>query len=184
MSENPNQRTNAMMSPKMTDALNQQINEEYYSNYIYLAMAAYLEDQDLEGMAHWMRMQAQEEYLHAMKIFDYMIERGARIELKSVATPPKEWESPLASFEAALEHERVMTNNINTLADLAISEKDHATNNVLQWYVTEQVEEESNVDSIVKKLKMMGADGQALFLMDRELASRPAPTIVGEAGGA
>ncbi len=173
-----------MMSPKMTEALNQQINEEYYSNYIYLAMAAYLEDQDLEGMAHWMRMQAQEEYLHAMKIFDYMIERGARIELKPVAAPPKEWESPLAAFEGALEHERYMTGNINTLADLAISERDHATNNILQWYVTEQVEEEANVDSIVKKLKMMGGGGHGLFMMDRELASRPAPTIVSDAGGA
>jgi ferritin len=173
-----------MMSKKMTDALNQQINEEYYSNYIYLAMAAYLDDKDLEGMAHWMRMQAQEEYLHGMKIFDYMIERGARVELKAVAAPPKEWDSPLAAFEAAFEHECLMTAHINTLADLAISEKDHATNNIMQWYVTEQVEEESNVDSIVKKLKMMGADGHGLFLMDRELASRPAPTIVAEAGGA
>jgi len=173
-----------MMSPKMTEALNQQINEEYFSNYIYLAMAAYLEDMDLEGMAHWMRMQAQEEYLHAMKIFDYMIERGARVELKAVAAPPKEWESPLAAFEAALDHEKYMTGNINTLADLAISERDHATNNVLQWYVTEQVEEEAGVDSIVKKLKMMGGDGQGLFLMDRELASRPAPSIVADAGGA
>jgi ferritin len=173
-----------MMSAKMTEALNQQINEEYYSNYIYLAMAAYLEDQDLEGMAHWMRMQAQEEYLHGMKIFDYMIERGARIELKPVAAPPKEWESPLAAFEGALEHEKYMTVNINTLADLAISERDHATNNILQWYVTEQVEEEAGVDSIVKKLKMMGGGGQGLFMMDRELASRPAPTIVADAGGA
>jgi len=173
-----------MMTPKMTDALNQQINEEYYSSYIYLAMAAYLDDQDLEGMAHWMRMQAQEEHLHGMKLFDYMIERGARIELKAVAAPPKEWDSPLAAFEGALEHERYMTGNINTLADIAISEKDHATNNVLQWYVTEQVEEESNVDSIVKKLKMMGDGGHGLFMMDRELAARPAPSIVSEAGGA
>lgn len=171
-----------MMSPEMTDALNQQINEEYYSNYIYLAMAAYLEDQDLEGMAHWMRMQAQEEYLHGMKIFDYMIERGARIELKPIAAPPKEWESPLDSFESALEHERYMTVNINALADLAISERDHATNNLLQWYVTEQVEEEAGVDSIVKKLKMMGEGGHGLFMMDRELASRPAPSIVADAG--
>lgn len=173
-----------MMSPKMTDALNQQINEEYYSSYIYLAMAAYLEDMDLEGMAHWMRMQAQEEYLHGMKIFDYMIERGARVELKAVVAPPKEWNSPLAAFEGALEHEQYMTANINTLADLAISERDHATNNVLQWYVTEQVEEEANVDSIVKKLKMMGEGGHGLFMMDRELASRPAPSIVTDAAGA
>ncbi len=164
-----------MMSEKMNAALNKQINEEYFSNYIYLAMAAYLEDSDLDGMAHWMRMQAQEEYQHAMKIFDYMIERGTRVVLTEVAAPPREWANPLACFQAALEHEKYMTKNINDLADLALEEKDHATNNIMQWYVSEQVEEESNVDRIVKKLKMMGADGTALFMMDRELAGRPAP---------
>ena len=119
-----------------------------------------------------------------MKIFDYMLERGARIELFAVAAPPREWDSPLAAFEGALEHERFMTTNINALVDLAISEKDHATNNIMQWYVSEQVEEEANVENIVKKLKMMGDTGQALFMMDRELAVRPAPSIVAEAGGA
>ena len=173
-----------MMKPNMVKALNQQINEEYYSSYIYLAMAAYLDDQDLDGMGHWMRMQAQEEHLHAMKIFDYMLERGARVELASVAAPPLEWDSPLASFEAALEHEQYMTANINKLVDLAIEERDHATNNIMQWYVTEQVEEEANVENIVKKLKMMGDTGHGLFMMDRELASRPAPSIVAEAEGA
>ncbi len=173
-----------MMNAKMVDALNKQINEEYYSSYIYLAMAAYLDDQDLDGMGHWMRMQAQEEHLHAMKIFDYMLERGARIELFAVAAPPREWDSPLAAFEGALEHEKYMTDNINTLVDLAISERDHATNNIMQWYVSEQVEEEANVENIVKKMKMMGDSGHGLFMMDRELASRPAPSIVAEADGA
>lgn len=171
-----------MMSEKMTAALNKQINEEYFSNYIYLAMAAYMEDKDLDGMAHWMRMQAQEEYQHAMKIFDYMIERGARVELTEVAAPPKKWDSPLACFQAALEHEKYMTKNIGELADLAIEQKDHATNNIMQWYVSEQVEEESSVDSIVKKLELMGADGPALFMMDRELASRPAPALGPDSG--
>ena len=173
-----------MMNAKMVDALNKQINEEYYSSYIYLAMAAYLDDQDLDGMGHWMRMQAQEEHLHAMKIFDYMLERGARIELFAVAAPPREWDSPLAAFEGALEHEKYMTDNINTMVDLAISERDHATNNIMQWYVSEQVEEEANVENIVKKMKMMGDSGQGLFMMDRELASRQAPSIVAEADGA
>ncbi len=173
-----------MMNAKMVEALNKQINEEFYSSYIYLAMAAYLDDQDLDGMGHWMRMQAQEEHLHAMKIFDYMIERGARVVLAEVAAPPKDWDTPLASFEAAFEHEVFMTKNINALADLALEEKDHATNNIMQWYVSEQVEEESSVDSIVKKMKMMGLDGPGLFMMDRELASRPAPSIVQAAGGA
>jgi ferritin len=173
-----------MLSKKLEAALNKQINEEYYSSYIYLAMAAYLEDSNLDGCAHWMRMQAQEEYQHAMKIFDYMIERGARVELFEVAAPPKDWDSPRAVFEASLEHEKFMTANINKLADLAISEKDHATNNLMQWYVSEQVEEEAQVDDILKKLEMMGADGPGLFLMDRELKSRPMPTALTGGAGA
>jgi len=164
-----------MLSKKLQDALNKQINEEYYSSYIYLAMAAYLEDANLDGCAHWMRMQAQEEYQHAMKIFDYMVDRGGRVELREVKAPPREWTTPLAVFEASLEHEKYMTANINTLADLCIEEKDHATNNLLQWYVSEQVEEEAQVEDIVKKLKMMGSDGPGLFLMDRELKTRPQP---------
>jgi len=174
-----------MLSTKLQDALNRQINEEYYSSYIYLAMAAYLEDINLDGCAHWMRMQAQEEHQHAMKIFDYMIDRGARVELFEVKAPPKEWESPIDTFEASLEHEKYMTENINKLADLAITEKDHATNNLMQWYVSEQVEEEAQVDDILKKLAMMGNDGPGLFMMDRELKNRPAPSILtGEGAGA
>lgn len=164
-----------MLSKKLQEALNKQINEEYYSSYIYLAMAAYLEDGNLDGCAHWMRMQAAEEYQHAMKIFDYLIDRGGRVELREVKAPPKEWPNALAVFKASLEHEKFMTTNINKLADLCIEEKDHATNNLMQWYVSEQVEEESQVEDIVKKLEMMGADGPGLFLMDRELKSRPAP---------
>ena len=164
-----------MLSPKLTESLNKQINEEYYSSYLYLAMAAYMEDKNLDGCAHWMRMQAQEEWEHGMKIFDYMIERGARVELAAVAAPPMEWESPTAAFEAALEHERYMTKNINALADLAIDERDHATNNIMQWYVTEQVEEEASVEDILNKLELMGNSGHGLFMMDRELKGRPAP---------
>jgi ferritin len=164
-----------MLSEKLTKALNNQINEEYYSSYLYLAMAAYLEDKNLDGCAHWMRMQAQEEWEHGMKIFDYMIERGARVQLAAVAAPQMEWDSPKAAFEASLEHEQYMTKNINALADLAIEEKDHATNNIMQWYVTEQVEEEASVEDILNKLELMGDSGHGLFLMDRELKSRPAP---------
>lgn len=168
-----------MLSKKLQEALNKQINEEYYSSYIYLAMAAYLEDVNLDGCAHWMRMQAQEEYQHAMKIFDYLIDRGGRVELREVKAPPKAWESPLATFKASLEHEQYMTANINKLADLCIEERDHATNNLMQWYVSEQVEEEAQVEDIVKKLQMMGGDGPGLFLMDRELKTRPAPAALG-----
>jgi len=171
-----------MLSKKLQDALNKQINEEYYSSYLYLAMAAYLEDKNLDGCAHWMRIQAQEEWDHGMKIFDYMIDRGARVELKAVAAPPKEWDSPVAAFQASLDHEKFMTKNINALADLTILEKDHATNNLMQWYVSEQVEEESNVDDILKKLDLMGDSGTGLFLMDRELKVRPAPAPIDVTG--
>ena len=163
-----------MLKSNLLAALNQQINEEYYSSYIYQAMVAYFEDNHLDGCAHWMRLQAQEEHDHALKIFDYVISRGGRVVLAAVQAPPKEWPSPQAAFEAALAHEKLMTANITKLADLAQSEKDHATNNLMQWYVTEQVEEEANVDDIVNKLKMVGGDGAGLFLMDRELKSRVA----------
>jgi ferritin len=171
-----------MLSKKLLDALNKQINDEYYSSYIYQAMVAYFEDKNLDGCAHWMKMQAEEEHLHALKIFDYVVERGGRVELFAIAEPPKEWDSPRAAFESALEHEKYMTDLISKLADLAIDERDHATNNLMQWYVSEQVEEESNVDDILKKLDMMGDTGTGLFLMDRELMSRPAPTPINQAG--
>jgi ferritin len=163
-----------MLKTNLLAALNQQINDEYYSSYIYQAMVAYFEDNHLDGCAHWMRLQAQEEHNHALKIFDYVISRGGRVVLAAVQAPPKDWPSPQAAFEAALAHEKLMTANINKLADLAQSEKDHATNNLMQWYVTEQVEEEANVDDIVNKLKMVGGDGAGLFLMDRELKGRVA----------
>ena len=173
-----------MLSKKLEVALNKQINEEYYSSYIYLAMAAYLEDQNLDGSAHWMQMQAQAEYQHAMKIFDYMVDRGARVELFEVKAPPKEWDSPLDVFKASLAHEQYMTENINKLTDLAITERDHATSNLMQWYVAEQVEEEAQVEDIVKKLEMMGGDGPGLFMIDRDLKARPAPTILTGDGAA
>ena len=171
-----------MLSKKLLNALNQQINDEYYSSYIYQAMVAYFEDMNLDGCAHWMKMQAEEEHLHALKIFNYVAERGGRVELFAVPKPPVGWDSPRAAFEAALEHEKLMTDKISKLADLAIEERDHATNNLMQWYVSEQVEEESNVDDILKKLDMMGDSGTGLFLMDRELKSRPAPAPIDVTG--
>ena len=168
-----------MLSAKLETALNKQINEEFYSSYLYLAMAGYFEDQNLDGCGHWMRMQAVEEWQHGMKIFDYLCERGAKVELKAIAEPPSAWESPVAAFEASLEHEQYMTKSINGLAELAMSEKDFATNNLLQWYITEQVEEEASVDDILKKLAMMGTTGPGLFMMDRELLGRAAPAAAG-----
>lgn len=170
-----------MLKPNLLAALNKQINEEYYSSYIYQSMTAYFADIHLDGCAHWMRMQAQEEHDHALKIFDYVISRGGRVVLAEVKAPPKEWANPLAAFEAALEHEKFMTANITKLADLAQTEKDHATNNLMQWYVTEQVEEEANVDDIVNKMKMVGTDGAGLFLIDRELKTRTATPAGGAA---
>ena len=169
-----------MLSAKLQDALNQQINEEFFSSYLYLAMAAYLDDLNLDGCAHWMRMQAQEEHLHAMKIFDYVAERGGRVVLKAIAEPQKAWKSVLEVFEASLEHEQHITKCIAELADLAIQEKDHPTNNLMQWFVNEQVEEEATVDAIVNKMKLMGDHGLGLFMMDNELAARPMPTLPAE----
>ena len=161
-----------MLSDKLQLALNEQINAEYHSGYLYLAMVAYFEGMNLDGCGNWMRIQAQEEVMHGMKIFDYLSERGGRVKLTAVEAPPPDWKSPLEAFEAALAHEIHMTERINDLADLPLEERDHATNNVLQWYVTEQVEEESNVDDIVQKLKLLGKDGPGLFMLDRELKTR------------
>ena len=165
----------------MQKALNDQINAELYSSYLYLAMVAYFESLNLEGCAHWMRLQVQEENLHAMKIFDYVCDRGGRVVLQPVHGPPQEWTSPLVAFQDALKHEIKMTGNINKLANLAQTEKDNATNNHLQWFVDEQVEEEASVETIVQKLKLLGSKGPGLFMLDRDLAGR-APAAATEAG--
>jgi ferritin len=164
-----------MVNDKVQKALNDQINAELHSSYLYLSMSAYFESLSLEGCAHWMKIQAQEELMHGLKIYDYMVLSGSRILLQPIEGPATAWDTPLAAFEAALKHEQYMTKRCNDLASLAIAEKDHATNNMMQWFVTEQVEEEANVEGIVAKLKMLGKDGPGLFMMDRELASRAAP---------
>ena len=171
-----------MISNKMEEALNEQINAEFYSTYLYLSMQAYFESVNLSGFANWMRAQTQEELIHAMKIYDYVNERGGRITLKSIAEPPTEWKSPLAAFEAAYQHEQKVTELINGLVNLAIGEKDHATNNFLQWFVNEQVEEESSVDEVVQKLKMIERAPGGQFLIDRELSQRvfTPPPVEGE----
>ena len=161
-----------MIGKKMEDALNDQINAELYSAYLYLAMAAYFDSENLPGFASWMRVQTQEETVHAMKIFDFVSERGGRVALKAIDEPGKEWKSALAAFKAAYEHEQYITGRINDLMNLAIKEKDHATNAFLQWFVNEQVEEETSVDSVVQQLKMAEKAPGALFMMDRELGQR------------
>lgn len=161
-----------MLSEKLQKALNEQLNAELYSSYLYLSMSAYFQSVNLAGFATWMRIQAQEELIHAMKFYDYINERSGRVALGPVDGPPTEWKSPPAAFEHAREHERMVTGRINDLVNLAIEERDHATNGFLQWFVTEQVEEEASADAVVQKLKLVGGDGGGLFMVDQELGKR------------
>jgi ferritin len=172
-----------MIKSKVEDALNKQLNAELYSAYLYLSMNAYFESTSLKGFANWMRIQAQEELFHAMKFYDYINERGGRVNLTSISAPSAQWDSPLAAFEQVSQHEQKVTGLINNLVTLAISEADHATNNFLQWFVAEQVEEESSADEIVQKLKLLGEDRSGLFMVDQELGQRiftPPATTEGE----
>ncbi len=161
-----------MLTEKMEKALNDQINAELYSSYLYLSMATYFDAKSLGGCANWMKQQAQEELFHAMKMFDFLAERGGRVVLQAIDKPPHEWESPLAVFQHVLEHEQKVTGLINDLVDLAIAEKDHATNIFLQWFVSEQVEEEDTAATLVNRLKLIGDDANGLFMLDTELAQR------------
>jgi ferritin len=161
-----------MISKKMQDALNGQVTAEFYSAYLYLSMSTFLESIDLPGYANWMRIQYQEEKLHAEKILDYVMERDGRAIVNSFDTPPMDWKSPLHAFEDAYEHEQKVTGLINALVDTALSEKDHASQIFLQWFVNEQVEEEATVKTIVQQLKLLGDSKSGQFHMDRELGSR------------
>lgn len=161
-----------MIPKKLEDALNDQINAELYSAYLYLAMAAYFEQDDLPGLAHWMTIQVQEELAHVKRFYDYMFERDGRVLLGAIAAPPKEWESPLAAFQAAYEHEQHVSKRIHDLVTLARQEQDHATENFLQWFVSEQVEEEATAKAITAQLRRTGDFGAGLLMIDRELAQR------------
>jgi ferritin len=156
----------------MEQALNDQINAEMYSSYLYLSMSAYFDSVSLSGMAHWMNQQAQEEMFHAMKMYHYVNERGGRVLLKTIDQPPHEWDSTLAVFEHILEHEQMVTGLINDLTNLALDLRDHATNIFLQWFISEQVEEEASAGEIVDKLKLINGDANGLFMLDSELGKR------------
>jgi len=172
-----------MLTEKMQDALNQQVNAEFYSAYLYLAMEAYFKSLNLPGFANWMRVQTQEELLHAMKIYDYVNQRSGRVTLKVIKQPQSEWSSPLAAFEAAYKHEQTVTALINDLVNLAVKEKDHATGTFLQWFVNEQVEEEASANDVVQKLKMTDKAPGGRFLIDQQLGQRvftPPPQTQGE----
>lgn len=156
----------------MLDALNEQINAELFSSYLYLAMAADFQAKTLKGFANWMEVQAREEAGHAKRFYDFLVDRGGRIALKAIAAPPAEWKSPLAAFEDSYAHEQKVTAMIHKLADLAAAEGDHAAAVMLQWFVTEQVEEEANASEIVEKLKLIKDHPQGLLMMDGHLGQR------------
>jgi len=161
-----------MIKEKMEQALNGQLNAELYSSYLYLSMAGVLERMGLPGFANWMRVQTQEETAHAMKFHAHIIERGGTIKLAAIEAPPRDWTSVLEICEATMAHEQKVTGLINDLVDLAVKEKDHASNMFLQWFVAEQVEEEANVDDIIQKLKLTEEAKGALFLMDKDMGAR------------
>ena len=161
-----------MFNKKMEKSFNEQINEELYSAYLYLSMVAYFESTNLPGFANWMRVQTQEEIVHAMKFYDYINQRNGRVVLTALADPQIEWKSPMDAFEAAYKHEMHITAKINELVNLAIEEKDHAANMFLQWFVNEQVEEEKNPSDIIQKLKLIKNSSEGLYMLDKELATR------------
>ncbi len=160
------------ISDKMEDALNEQIKNELYSAYLYLSMSAYAKSMNFNGFAHWLKLQAKEELEHAMKIYDYVFERGGRAVLKAIDEPPKEWSSFLELFKKVYEHENKVTNMINNLLKMAREENDYATEVFLHWFVDEQVEEEASANEIVQKLKFAGNQINVLMLIDRALAQR------------
>lgn len=168
-----------MISEKLEKAFNDQINKELYSEYLYLSMQAYFERLNLKGFVNWMNVQVQEEHAHAMGMFNYVHERGGKVQLEAIDKPQVEWNSPLHVFEEVLKHEEFVTSKINALMDVAEEVKDRAALSFLDWYLKEQVEEESNVGGVLATLKLIKDDAKALLMLDKELAARTfvAPVI-------
>ncbi|MCX7973292.1 MAG: ferritin [Candidatus Aminicenantes bacterium] len=161
-----------MISPKMEEALNNQINEEFYSAYLYFSMAGYFAEKNLLGFSHWLIVQYHEELAHAEKIYKYLIERGGKVKLMAIKQPDSSWENPKEAFGAVLNHEKYITGKINELVEIAEAEKDRATIAMLQWYINEQVEEEAKAQEILAKLEMVGDHAAGLLMIDRELGQR------------
>ncbi|RMF92158.1 MAG: ferritin [Candidatus Schekmanbacteria bacterium] len=161
-----------MISKKMAKALNDHLNKEIYSAYLYLSMQAYSENAGLKGFANWFNVQVQEELFHAQKVYKYILDQGERVILEEIEKPESNFKSPADLFNKTLEHEKAVTARINKLVDLAKKENDHATEGMLQWFVSEQVEEETSVNDIIQQLKLIGKDGSGLFMLDRELGQR------------
>ncbi len=168
-----------MITKRMEKELNAQINKEFYSAYLYLAMAAYCNKLGMPGCEHWFRTQYSEEIIHMTMMFDYIMNHGGEAHLLKIDEPPADFGSVLGSFQASQKHERFVTESINQLLNVAVEEKDHATQVFLQWFITEQVEEEANVKEIVDRLKMIGDNGAALMMIDDKLGQRlpPAPAL-------
>jgi ferritin len=166
-----------MISSAMEEALFEQLNHEFYSAYLYLAMSAYCSHLEFNGAAGWLKLQYEEEHMHATKIYNYLVEQGVHVVLQPLDQPPSEFGSVLDVFTISLEHEQSMTARLNDLSDQALKEKDHATYNLLQWFVNEQVEEEATVGGIISKLKLVKDDGYGLLMIDNELGARSAPQL-------
>jgi ferritin len=161
-----------MISKTMQDAINEQINKELFSAYIYLSMTTYFEARNLPGFAKWMRVQAGEEQEHAMKFFDYLVDRGGRVLLKAIAAPEFEWKTSMEVFKEVAKHEAYITASINALYELALKEKDYPSQVMLQWFINEQVEEEKNAADIVQQLELIDARDTAVLMLDKQLGKR------------
>jgi ferritin len=170
-----------MISTTMQNLLNDQIQKEFYSAYLYLSMKAWFAEQNLDGFANFFDVQVKEERDHAMKFYAYVVHVGGKVELQAIPAPPTSFASALSVFQDSLKHEQFVTASIYNLVNLAIEEKDHKTNSFLQWFVTEQAEEEATAESNVRKLQLIGDNTQGLFMHDAELAKRvyipPVPPV-------
>lgn len=161
-----------MLNKKLEIELNKQVNAELEAAYLYLSMSAYLASNNLSGFSNWMKIQFEEEQFHALKLYDYIIERGGNVSLTAIDKPKTKWKDIVDVYKDVLAHEEKITSLINNLVDLAIQEKDHATVNMLQWYVAEQVEEEAGVSEILDQLELIGGKGSGMFMLDREMKQR------------
>jgi ferritin len=161
-----------MLSDRLLNSLNEQVNYEFYSEYVYMAMSAYCESEDLKGFANFFKVQATEERFHAMKFFDYIYQMGGRVTLKAISEPENDFDDILSVFIEGLNHEREVTKRIYNLANIASEEREHATISLLKWFIDEQVEEEDNFNNLIKKLRRIGNNSAALYMLDDELALR------------
>ena len=161
-----------MISKTVQNAMNEQINKEFYSSYLYLSMAAYFEDKNLPGFANWMYIQADEERGHGMKLFQHLLERGGKVELKAIAGPEVNWNTSLDVFKQIQDHEAMVTASINSLYELALQEKDYPLQVLLHWFITEQVEEEKSAADIVHQIELIDARGTAVLMLDHQLGKR------------